>query len=88
MDDDLDGRFALLAAQPLPPRLQGLELQVQHRLEGRHKARPNPALRYAAVGLALVAGLGVGATAATLRQAPPLATDLSGGAQLAPSSLL
>jgi len=88
MNDDLDRRFALLAAQPLPGRLQGLEVQVQHRLKGGLSAGARPSWRYAAVGVALAAGLGVGATAAVLRQEPLLATDLSGGAQLAPSSLL
>ena len=86
MNDDLDRRFAILAAQPLPARLQGLERQVRRSLEGRQGA--NPSWRYAAVGLALVAGLGVGATAATFRQPPLLAADLSGSAQFAPSSLL
>lgn len=86
MDDDLDGRFALLAAQPLPARLQELERQVQLSSEGRERA--NPSWRYAAVGLALFAGLGVGATAATLREPSSLAADLSDGARLAPSSLL
>ncbi len=88
MNDDLDRLFARLAALPLPLRLQGLEVQVQRGLAGQPLAWTRPSWRYAAVGLALVAGLGVGATAAFLSQAPLLAADLSGGAQLAPSSLL
>lgn len=88
MNDDLDQLFERLAAQPLPLRLQGLEAQLQRSLAGQLSTSARPALRYAAVGLALVAGMGVGATAASLRQAPLLATDLAGGAQLAPSSLL
>lgn len=87
MNDDLDKLIARLAAQPLPLRLQGLEAQVQRSLEGRRTAA-GPSWRYAAIGVALTAGLGVGATAATLRHEPLLAADLSGGARLAPSSLL
>jgi hypothetical protein len=88
MNDDLDGLIRRLATQPLPLRLQGLEAQVQRSLERAPRPAAGPSWRYAAVGLALVAGLGVGATAATLRQTPLLAADLSGGARLAPSSLL
>lgn len=89
MNDDLDGLIARLAAQPLPLRLHGLEAQVQRGLkEPRRPAATRSSWRYGAVGLALVAGLGVGAAAATLRQTPLLAADLSGGSRLAPSSLL
>jgi hypothetical protein len=88
MNDDLDRRLAMLAAQPLPLRLKGLEGQVQRGLAGQPLAWTRRSWRYAAVGLALVAGLGVGVAAASLRETPLLAADLSGGAQFAPSSLL
>lgn len=87
MDDDLDALFARLAEQPLPRRLNALEAGVGRSLGSAHATVAAP-LRYAAVGLALVAGLGVGGSAAVLRQRPALAADLSGGAGFAPSSLL
>lgn len=88
MNHDLDAQLVRLAAQPLPLRLQGLEAQVLRSLERPRRAATRASWRYAAVGLALVAGMGVGATAATLRHAPLLAADLSAGSRLAPSSLL
>lgn len=87
MHDDLDAIIARLAVQPLPLRLNGLEAGVARRLRG-DRAAPLGAWRYAAVGLALVAGLGVGGAAATFSQTPMLAADLSGGLVLAPSTLL
>lgn len=87
MDDDLDASFARLAEQPLPIALNGLEAAVGRSLRGARATVAAP-LRYAAVGLALVSGLGVGGSAAALRQQPALAADLSGGVALAPSSLL
>lgn len=87
MHDDLDTLLARLAAQPLPLRLNGLEARVGWNL----RAKPTTiggSWRYAAVGLALVVGVGVGGSAAAVRQRPTLASDLSGGVGLAPSSLL
>ena len=87
MNDDLDALFARLAQQPLPHRLGGLEAGVTNGLRGAGATIAAP-WRYAAVGLALVAGVGAGGSAAALRQTPALAADLSGGIGLAPSSLL
>ena len=86
MQDDLERRLARLATQPLPLRLNGMEARVR---QGFRRARttPGPIWRYAAVGLALVAGVGIGGSAAAVRQ-PSVAADLSGGIGLAPSSLL
>ena len=87
MNDDLDALFARLARQPLPRRLGGLEASVTNGLRGAGATIAAP-WRYAAVGLALVAGVGAGGSAAALRERPALAADLSGGIGLAPSSLL
>ena len=88
MHDDLDGLLARLAAQPVPPRLNGLEARVGQSIR-RERTAPGPAWRYAAVGIALAAGVGIGGTAAAVRQ-PRMeaAADLSGGIGFAPSSLL
>lgn len=87
MHDDLDAKFNRLAEQPLPLRLNGLEAGVGRMLRGE-RAAASGAWRFAAVGIALVAGLGVGGSAATFQQKPSLAADLSGGLGLAPSTLL
>jgi len=87
MHDDLDQMFARLSEQPLPLRLNGLEAGVSRSL--REQSAPAAASwRYAAIGIALVAGVGVGGSGTALQQAPALAADLSGGIGLAPSSLL
>lgn len=87
MHDDLDGLLARLAAQPVPPRLNGLEARV---CQSTHKggATPGATWRYAAVGLALLAGVGIGGSAAADRQRPAAAADLLGGVGFAPSTLL
>ncbi len=87
MHDDLEGLLARLAAQPVPLRLNGMEARVGQSIR---RERTTPALpwRYAAVGLALVAGVGIGGSAAAVRQPPAGAADLSGGIGFAPSSLL
>lgn len=87
MDDELNALIARLAEQPLPRRLDGLEIGAVRSL-GSARGAAAAQWRYAAVGLALVAGLGIGGSAAALRHPPALAADLSGGAGLAPSSLL
>lgn len=86
MRDNLDGLLARLAAQPAPVRLSGLEARVGQSIR-RERTTPGPNWRYAAVGLALIAGVGIGGSAAAVRQ-PSVAADLSGGIGLAPSSLL
>lgn len=85
MYDDLDNLLARLAAQPAPLRLNGLEARVAQSI-GKGGATLGPAWRYAAVGLALLAGVGIGGSAAADRQRP--AVELSGGLRSAPSSLL
>ena len=87
MDDDLDELLTRLTGQPLPLRLNGLEAGVRRSVR-EERATVTASWRYAAIGLALVAGVGVGGSAAALRQRPALAADLSGGVGLAPSSLL
>lgn len=87
MHHDLDGLLARLAAQPLPLRLNGLEARVGQSIR-RERTTPGPAWRFGAVGLALVAGVGIGGSAAAVRQPPAAAADLSGGIGFAPSSLL
>ncbi len=86
MQDNLERRLARLATQPLPLRLNGLEVRVEWSVR-RARTTPGPIWRYAAVGLALVAGVGIGGSAAAVRQ-PWSVADLSGGIGLAPSSLL
>lgn len=87
MHDDLDGLLARLAAQPTPLRLSGLEARVAQSIRSQ-SVTPSPTWRYAAVGLALVAGVGIGSSSAADRQPSAAAADLSGGVGLAPSSLL
>ena len=87
MQNDLDGLLAQLAAQPMPLRLGALEARVEQSIR-RERTTTGPIWRYAAVGLALVAGLGIGGSAAAVRQPLAAAADLSGGIGLAPSSLL
>lgn len=87
MRDDLDDLLTRLAGQPVPQRLNGLEARVGQSMYKRGGAL-GLAWRYAAVGLALLAGVGMGGSAAADRQRPPAAADLSGGVGLAPSSLL
>ena len=87
MHDDLDGLLARLAAQPAPLRLNGLEARVVQGI-GRERTTPGRRWRYAAVGLALVAGVGIGGSATAVRQPPAAASDLSGAIGFAPSSLL
>lgn len=88
MHHDVDTLLVRLAKQPLPDRLGGLEAEVRRDLAGGRAPMAEPSWRYAALCLALVAGVGVGGGAATLSQTPALAADLSGVARLAPSSLL
>lgn len=86
MRDDLDGQLARLAAQPTPLHLNGLEARVGQSIRGERTAS-GLKRRYAAIGIALVAGVGIGSSAAADRHGPR-AADLSGGIGFAPSSLL
>ena len=87
MNVNLDAGLERLAQQPLPTRLDLLEVDVVRRLV---RAAPLPlgSWRFAATGIALAVGVGVGASAASLRDQPALALDLTVGVRLAPSSLL
>ena len=87
MHDDLDRMLARLAAQPVPLRLNGLEAHVGQSTR-RERVTPSPSWRYAAVGLALVAGVWTGGSATADRQRSAAVVDLSGGVGFAPSSLL
>lgn len=87
MEDDLDTWFERLERQPLPNRLDRLEVDVAQSIR-----RVTPvqlrSWRVAATGVALALGVGVGTSAASLRDQPALAADLTAGVRLAPSSLL
>lgn len=87
MKDDLDTWFERLGQQPTPSRLDRLEVDVAQRLR---RAAPVQlrSWRFAATGAALALGVGVGTSAASLRDQPALAPDLTAGVRLAPSSLL
>lgn len=87
MIDDLDTSFERLRRQPIPSRLDRLEVDVALSIRLAAPVHPRP-LRFAATGVALVLGVGVGASAASLRDQPALAADLTAGVRLAPSSLL
>lgn len=86
MHDDLDGLLARLAGQPVPLRMNGMEARVRQGIF-RKRTTEGPTWRYAAVGLALVAGVGIGGSAAAFQE-PPAAADLSGAIGFAPSTLL
>lgn len=87
MKDDLDTWFERLGRQPLPSRLDRLEVDVAQSLR---RAAPIQlrSWRFAATGVALALGVGVGTSAASLRDQQALAADLTAGVRLAPSSLL
>lgn len=87
MNDDLDAWFERLARQPTPSRLDRLEFDVA-RSPGRVAPVPLRSWRFAATGIALMLGVGVGTSAASLRDQPAVAADLTAGVRLAPSSLL
>ena len=87
MVDNLDIWFERLKRQPLPNRLDRLEVDVAQSLR---RAAPVQlrSWRFAATGAALALGVGAGISAASLRDQPALAADLTAGLRLAPSSLL
>lgn len=90
MTDDIDQMLRQLADEPVPARLDQLETDVMGRIvsSGVNTAVA-PLWRVAAVGIALVVGLGVGGSSAVaLNSAPAGFADSIAGANLAPSSLL
>ncbi|HEX7760081.1 MAG TPA: hypothetical protein VF459_11290 [Caulobacteraceae bacterium] len=98
MTDRLDFLLGKLAAAPADRSLDQFEVEVgrgviRHRRQAS-TARALSPVRYAAVGLALVMGLAGGGMTAAMGlstgnlAAPRHAGVLSGGTELAPSSLL
>ena len=88
MRQDLDRMIERLRSQPPPGRLGRLETDLARRMSSPRPAAATPAWRSVAVGMALVAGVGVGGSAAALNGKRPQAHDVLNGAQLAPSTLL
>lgn len=88
MNDDLDGLITRLARQPLPGLLDQLEAAVARSIKERAASVPMNSWRFAATGLALALGVGVGSSAASMRDQPVLTAELTAGGRLAPSSLL
>lgn len=87
MNDDLDDLLTQLAAQPVSPRLNGLEPRVRQSI-ARTTVPLKASWRYASIGVALVVGIWIGGVSVALRPSPATTADLSGGIGLAPSSLL
>lgn len=90
MIDDIDRLLRQLAAAPRPGGLDRLETDVLRRIAlARVENMVTPSWQVAAVGFALIAGIGVGASSGVaVRDArSSLAHAVSGG-DLAPSSLL
>lgn len=90
MIDDMDRLLRQLADAPLPAGLDRLEAEVLRRIaSSRAETIVAPSWQVAAVGVALIVGIGVGASSGVaVRDVPgSLAHAVSGG-DLAPSSLL
>lgn len=88
MTQDLDRMLESLSGQPMPDRLSRLEVDVGRQISRPRAVAATPAWRSVAVSLALVAGLGIGGSAAALDSARAHSDDFLSGAQLAPSALL
>lgn len=88
MKNTLDGLVTRLAQQPLPPRLGQLEIAVARSITKRVAPVPVLPWRFAATGIALALGVGVGSSAASLPDPPTFPADLTASVRLAPSSLL
>lgn len=90
MTDDVDRLLKQLSEAPLPHGLAGLEADVLRQIgTSRTPTAVGQSWRFAAVAIALIVGIGVGATSSVdVRDASGgLAQAVSGG-DLAPSSLL
>lgn len=90
MIDDMDRLLKQLADTPLPGDLDRLEADVMRRIaSSRVETIVAPSWRFAAVGIALIVGMGIGAGSAIAPSGTrgSLAHSVS-GADLAPSSLL
>lgn len=90
MSDDMDRLLRSMSDAPLNGALDRLEIDVRRRIASfRIEAHVAPSWRYAAVGIALVVGVGFGArSAVVLRGTPVGLAQYVSGADLAPSSLL
>lgn len=88
MRQDLNRMLERLGSQKLPERLGRLETDLTRRMRPPRALAATPVWRSAAIGLALVAGVGVGGSAAALNGNRPQAHDVLNGARLAPSTLL
>lgn len=90
MVDEMDRLLRQLADAPPPAGLDRLEADVMRRIATSHvEPAIAPPWRFAAVGIALIVGIGFGASSTVALQAKTqgLAQSIS-GAELAPSSLL
>ena len=88
MPDDLDRLMDQLGTSELPRRLDRLEADLVARIASSRPDAAGASWRFAAIGIALVAGVGVGGTSAFPRGATSPAAPLRDGAGLAPSALL
>lgn len=90
MSDNMDRLLRSMTEAPLHGGLDRLESDVQRRIaSSRIEAHVAPSWRYAAVGVALVVGVGFGASSAiAIRGATVGLAHYVSGADLAPSSLL
>ena len=88
MTQDLDRMLEQLSSQPVPERLSRLEVDVARQISRPRAIAATPAWRSLAVSLALVAGLGIGGSAAAWNGGRAQPDDFLSGARLAPSALL
>lgn len=90
MIDDMDRLLGQLADAPLPGSLDQIEADVLHRITAsRAETLVAPSWQVAAVGFALIAGIGVGASSGVaVRDTPGSLAHAVSGSDLAPSSLL
>lgn len=90
MPDHIDQLLRCLADEPLPARLDQLEDEVMRRIAlASLQTTVAPHWRFAAVGIALVVGLGVGGSSAVpWNGSLGHFSDSVADANLAPSSLL
>lgn len=90
MIDNMDRLLRRLADAPLPGGLDRLEADVLRRIaSSRVETMVAPSWQVAAIGFALIAGIGVGASSGVAaREAPGSFAHAVFGGDLAPSSLL
>lgn len=92
MTHDLDRMLERLSNQPVPARLGRLEVDLARQIGRPRVVAATPAWRSVAVSLALVAGMGIGGSAAAWNgaraQSHIQSDDFLSGARLAPSALL